>query len=119
MQGVVRPEVKTAIREMLARRPGRARFVVEIAASLAESPQNMDAEPEEFERALTELERNGSILVRDNACADPHLEGADLRLAALIEASSDCSDSQGAAVIAIEAAWNRWLADYLASHRCT
>src|ERR1700724_2756261 len=105
-QGTVRPEVKTTIRDELAQRPGRARFVGEIVESL----KAIDADPGEIEIALNELERNGTIVVRTNTCADPHLEGADLRLAALIEVSPcDCEDSMGAAVIAIEKTWERWL----------
>jgi hypothetical protein len=115
MQGRVRPEVRTAIREELARRHGQARFVVEIAGTL----RGLDADPDEIEAALEQLERDGTILVRVNACADPHLEGSDLRLAALIESSPcDCEDSTGAAVIAIEKTWERWLTEYLANHRC-
>jgi hypothetical protein len=115
MQSTVRPDLRAAIREQLARHPGRARFVPEITAALA----GLGADAGEIEAVLAAMEHEGSILIRAGACADPHLEGADLRLAALIEHSPcDCEDSTGAAVIAIEKTWQRWLAEYLANHRC-
>ncbi len=115
MQSTTSPEVRTAIREELARNPGRARFVIEIEVSLAQQ----GIAQSDVEVTLAEMERDGTLLVRANACADPHLAEADLRLAALIEHSPcDCEDSTGAAVIAIEKTWQRWLADYLANHRC-
>jgi len=63
--------------------------------------------------ALSELEASGRVLVREQSCADPHLEGTDLRLVALID--GDVSD----AVSAIDARWQAWLAEYLANHRCS
>jgi hypothetical protein len=115
MQSTTSPELRTAIHEELARNPGRARFVVEIEAALAK--RGIDAA--EVEATLAGMERDGTLLIRANACADPHLAEADLRLAALIEHSPcDCEDSTGAAVIAIEKTWQRWLAEYLANHRC-
>jgi hypothetical protein len=116
MQTTTSAEARNAIREELARYPGRARFIVEIEVSLAAR----GIEKNEAETTLVAMERDGTLLVRANACADPHLADADLRLAALIEHSPcDCEDSMGAAVIAIEKTWKRWLEEYLANHRCT
>ena len=115
MQRMVQPEVRSAIREALARGQGTARFVAEIAEGL----RGAGADPEEIEQAFKALERDGTVVVRTNACADPHLEGRDLRLAALVQVSPcDCEDSTGAAVIAIEKAWERWLDDSRTNHRC-
>src|SRR5579875_2077420 len=83
MQATTSSDVRAAIREELTRRPGRARFVVEIGASLA--GRGIDAA--QIEAVLREMERGGTVLVRAGSCADPHLADADLRLAALIEHS--------------------------------
>jgi hypothetical protein len=115
MQRTTNPKVRSAIRDELAKYPGRARFIVEIEASLARN----GIQRGEVEEALAAMERDGTLLVRAKACADPHLAEADLRLVASIEHSPcDCEDSTGAAVIAIEKTWQRWLTEYLADHRC-
>src|SRR5215469_3754062 len=54
---------------------------------------------------------------RDHFCADPHLEGVDLRIATLAE-SAGGADPQMSAIREIDNAWDKWLADYLANHRC-
>jgi hypothetical protein len=56
-------------------------------------------------------------MVRDHFCADPHLAGVDLRIAALVDGQA--ADPETSAIRAIDAAWDRWLAEYLANHRCT
>jgi hypothetical protein len=56
-------------------------------------------------------------MVRDHYCADPHLEGVDLRVVALVEPSAG-EDAQWRSIRAIEDTWNEWLATYLAQHRC-
>ncbi len=71
----------------------------------------------EADRALAELEAEGAVMTRDNFCADPHLAGADLRVVALIE-SRDGDDAQLSAIRAVDEAWNKWLSEYLANHRC-
>lgn len=84
---------------------GSARFVPEVAhrAGVARA---------ELEQVLVDLEGSGRVLVRDQWCADPHLEGTDLRIVALID--GEVADAIGA----IDARWQAWLADYLATHRC-
>jgi hypothetical protein len=101
--------------EVLARRPIRARFVVEIGESLRQS----GSAGLELDQALAELESRGDVIVMSHDCADPHLEGADLRIAAIVGPTQVGGDAQATAIDAIEAAWQRWLGDYLANHRCT
>jgi hypothetical protein len=107
-------ELRQDLLSILGARRGRASFVQEIRAALGR-PLTNDAD---FERALQELETSGSIIVRQHFCGDPHLDGADLRVAALLERDSP-EDTQASAIAAIETAWQRWIGDYLASHRCT
>jgi hypothetical protein len=64
-----------------------------------------------LEAALTDLERSGRVVVREQYCADPHMDGMDLRIVALAD--------DGEAIAAIDATWQRWLGEYLANHRCT
>ncbi|HEX6511212.1 MAG TPA: hypothetical protein VF157_02860 [Chloroflexota bacterium] len=71
--------------------------------------------PEQVEQALTELQSEPAILVREQYCADPHLTDADLRVAAIVEGEPDPIAS---AAERIEALWQRWLSDYLSNHTC-
>jgi hypothetical protein len=103
-----------AILDTLGRRPGQARFVQELRAA-AGTPGTVDSD---FEGDLQELESAGAIIIRPYYCGDPHLEDADLRIAALVEAGT-AGDANAAAIAAIDSAWQRWIGDYLASHRCT
>ena len=66
---------------------------------------------------LAELEAERVVMIRDNFCADPHLAGVDLRVVALVE-SVDGGDPQMSAIRRIDEAWNKWLSEYLANHRC-
>jgi len=91
----------------------KALFISEIAASLRRSGIGK----EELDQAITELAAVGSIMVRDHFCADPHLEYVDLRVAALVENQSD-ADGHAVALHEIDLAWNRWLGEFLANHRC-
>ena len=72
---------------------------------------------EEMEQALAELQAEGVVMIRDNFCADPHLAGVDLRVVALVE-SVDGADAQLSAIREIDSAWDKWLGEYLANHRC-
>jgi hypothetical protein len=103
-----------AVLELLSRRPLRGYFIVEIGESLRRAGILTDG----LEDALASLESSGSILIRSNACADPHLDGADLRIAALIDADESDRDAQAAAGSLIDRTWQRWIGDYLANHRC-
>jgi hypothetical protein len=104
---------KKVITDALRNRAKKARFVTELAATLARSHIGK----EQMERALAELQAEGTVMIRDNFCADPHLAGVDLRVVALVE-TIDGEDAQLSAIRAIDEAWNKWLGDYLANHRC-
>ena len=104
------PDVASRLVELLARRRPRARFVPELTRQLS-------VEQHELEAALTELEANGRILVRQQYCPDPHLEGTDLRIVALVDGSH--GDAVAGAIDSIDRTWQRWLGEYLANHRCT
>jgi hypothetical protein len=91
----------------------KARFMTEMYASLKRSNINM----EEANRALAELEAEGVVMIRDHYCADPHLAGVDLRIVALVESVAG-EDAQLSAIRVIDEAWNKWLNEYLANHRC-
>jgi hypothetical protein len=107
-------KVRAAILLTLEGRQKKARFVTELSATLARSAISAEL----LERILTELAAEGVIMVRDHFCADPHLAGVDLRVAALIPQEAG-ADAQLSAIRAIDAAWDKWLSEYLANHRCT
>jgi hypothetical protein len=56
-------------------------------------------------------------MMRDHFCADPHLAEVDLRVVAWVE-SADGARAQLTALEQIDLAWNKWLGEYLANHRC-
>jgi hypothetical protein len=98
---------------LLRSRSRKARFLTELYASLEKSQINAA----QADRALAELESQGAVMVRDHFCADPHLAGVDLRVAALVE-RREGEDPQLGAIEKIDKAWNKWLSEYLANHRC-
>ena len=100
--------------ELLRKRKRQALFVHELCATLR---QAHGASISDIERALAELEADGAVVVRDHYCADPHLEGVDLRVVALVEPSAG-EDALLQSIRASEDTWNDWLAMYLANHRC-
>ena len=104
---------KKAIMDVLRHRSKKARFMTEVAASL----RRFNVGKDEMEHALAELQAEGAVIVRDNFCADPHLAGVDLRVAALVNEAAG-ADAHVAALHEIDLAWNKWLGDYLANHRC-
>lgn len=106
-------DVKKAVIERLRSRPRKACFITELAASLKRSNAGAQA----IERALGELEAQGKVIVRDHYCADPHLAGVDLRIVALVD-RAEGADPQLSAIREIDNAWDKWLANYLANHRC-
>ena len=110
-----RPEsvdAKTAIVAFL-RRTKKARFVTELSVAM----QRQKLTADEIDRALSNLQAENAVMVRDHFCADPHLAGVDLRIAALVE-GEDGADPQLGAIREIDTAWDKWLASYLANHRC-
>jgi hypothetical protein len=106
--------IKSLIVCALESRGGKARFVTELSAAVARSAVSQ----ERLESVLAELSGAGLIMVRDHFCADPHLAAVDLRIAAVVRLESD-TDAQMKAIRAIDEAWDKWLAEYLANHRCT
>src|SRR5215831_3226993 len=104
---------KKAVVDGLRHRAKKARFITELAAILKRSHIGI----EQMEQALSELQAEGVVMIRDHFCADPHLEGVDLRIATLAE-SAEGADPQASAIREIDNAWDKWLSDYLANHRC-
>ena len=104
---------KDAVREFLRRRANKALFLTEIFAAL----QKIKLSSEAIERALVELETERAVMIRDHFCADPHLEGVDLRIVALIN-NAGTTDAEVDAIREIDTAWDKWLSAYLANHRC-
>jgi len=104
---------KKALVDVLRHRSKKARFMTEVAVSL----RRFNIDKEEMEQALSELQAEGAVIVRDNFCADPHLANVDLRVAALVDETVG-ADAQMAALREIDLVWNKWLGDYLANHRC-
>jgi predicted transcriptional regulator len=106
-------DARQTIIAILRGRAKKARFITELAAALARSHIGV----EQMEQALSELQDEGVVMMRDHFCADPHLEGVDLRIVTLAE-SADGADPQISAIREIDNAWDKWLADYLSNHRC-
>jgi hypothetical protein len=106
-------EAKQAVIDALRNRAKKARFTTELAATL----ERASVGKEKLEQALADLQSEGVVMIRDNFCADPHLAGVDLRVVALVE-SIDGADPQLSAIRVIDEAWNKWLGEYLANHRC-
>jgi hypothetical protein len=103
--------VQTAILEFLA--DSGACFVQDVVRS-----RRLAVHAPQIEQSLLDLERTGRVLVRPHSAGDPHLDGTDLRIVALVQ-PRDGNDALAEAVIAINKAWDGWLADFLANHRCT
>jgi hypothetical protein len=106
-------DVKKAVMDVLRSRSKKARFMTEIYARLRQTK----IATEQADRALGDLEAEGVVMIRDHFCADPHLAGVDLRVVALVE-SVEGADPHLSAIQEIDSAWDKWLADYLANHRC-
>jgi hypothetical protein len=96
--------VREQLLSVLGRSHPPALFVSELAAKVP-SP--------ELEPALAELEAAHSVVVSRYPAPDPHLEGLDLRIVALVPEAGD-----SAAVEASSTLWAGWLRQFLATHRC-
>lgn len=94
---------------LLERRQPPAAFVTEIEALLERSPRDR-----ELDEALSQLEREGRIVVADHASPDLHLDGADLRVVARV----DPHGNGGGGIEAADGVWGTWLRAFLATHRC-
>ncbi len=104
---------KQAVIEIVGGRGKKALFATEVLAGL----RRFNAGKDEMDRALAELEAEGSLIIRNNFCADPHLAEVDLRVIALVDAGRG-DEAPAAALQQIDLAWNKWLGEYLANHRC-
>lgn len=104
---------KQAVVDVLNVGGKKARFATELVAGL----RRFNVGKDEMDRALAELEGEGTVVVRDHFCADPHLAEVDLRVIALVD-SSRGDEAHAAALQLIDLAWNKWLGEYLANHRC-
>jgi hypothetical protein len=67
----------------------------------------------ELEPALAELEAANLVLVSRYPAPDPHLEGLDLRIVALVPQAGESSAVEASATL-----WADWLRQFLANHRC-
>ena len=104
---------KIAVVEVLNVGGKKARFATELVAGL----RRFNVGKDEMDRALAELEAEGTVVVRDHFCADPHLAEVDLRVIASVD-SSRGDEAHAAALQQIDLAWNKWLGEYLSNHRC-
>jgi hypothetical protein len=106
-------DVKKALTDLLRIRSKKARFMTEVYAAM----RRLGAGAEETDRALADLENEGSVMIRDHFCADPHLAGVDLRIVTIVDSRAG-ENPQLSAIHEIDNAWDKWLADYLSNHRC-
>jgi len=104
---------KNAVVAILNGRGKKARFATELLAGLRQS----NIGKAEMDQALGELEAEGAVVLRKHVCADPHLAEVDLRVVALLEPALG-DQAHVAALREIDLAWNKWLGEYLANHRC-
>ena len=104
---------RQVIIDLLRGRNGKARFMTELYAA----GDKIKIGTAEVDRALGELESQGTVMVRDHFCADPHLAGVDLRVIAFVQSGAG-EDPQLNAIQRIDETWNKWLNEYLANHRC-
>jgi hypothetical protein len=114
-------EIRQNVLACLRKRERRALFVTELTAALRKA---YGISVSAMEQALAALEADWTVVIRDHYCADPHLEGADLRVVALVEPSlgegaQGDEDATMQAIQEIEATWHEWLAEYMANHRCS
>jgi hypothetical protein len=107
------PEATKAILDWLRSQPRKACFITEMRASL----DSVNINAEQIERTLSDLEAQGAVIIRDHYCADPHLDGIDLRIVGLID-DVEAEEPQLSAIREIDKAWDQWLTSYLANHRC-
>jgi hypothetical protein len=73
----------------------------------------------DVEASVTALAGEGLVFVQHNYCPDPHFANEDFRVIARIDPQHPHDEAENEAVVAAQRVWQRWLQDYLASHRCT
>jgi hypothetical protein len=89
----------------LSRQHPPALFYTELAAKMRGTA--------ELASAVSDLETEHAVMVTSFPVPDPHLEGIDLRIVALVPNGQDAS-----AVEASTTLWTDWLRQFLANHRC-
>jgi hypothetical protein len=94
-----------AIVDVFESRAEAALFVTEVQYGIA--PQR---EPAEFAAALARLVERGEFIIVTKPAPDVHLADADLRIVARVAPEAE---------VAIESTWQRWLRDFLSTHRCS
>lgn len=104
---------KKLVIEVLSGRGKKALFATELLAGL----RRVKLGKAEMDGALAELEAAGALVVRDHFCADPHLAEVDLRVIAILDGALG-DQAHASALHEIDLAWNRWLGEFLANHRC-
>jgi len=107
-------DTKKAISELFESRAKKACFISEVRALL----QGPRVRADEIELALRDLEMEGVVIIRDHFCADPHLDGIDFRIVAVVDRGVS-TNPELSAIHEIDKAWDQWLASYLANHRCS
>jgi hypothetical protein len=108
-------EISQNVLACLRQRERRALFVAELCTALRKAH---GVSASDLERTLATLAADWSVVIRDHYCADPHVVGTDLRIVALVEPRAE-DDGQVQAMREIEAIWHKWLAEYMANHRCS
>src|SRR5262249_8921373 len=108
-------EIRKTMLACLRQRERRALFFTELTTLLRKTHGGSASD---IERGLAALEAGWSVVIRDHYCADPHVVGADLRIAPLVEPGAG-DDGQIQAIRQVEATWHEWLAEYMANHRCS
>jgi hypothetical protein len=89
----------------LSRQHPPALFYTELAAKVSGA--------QELAGTVAQLEQEHAVLVTSFPVPDPHLEGLDLRIVALVPEGQDAS-----AIEASTTLWADWLRQFLANHRC-
>jgi hypothetical protein len=107
-------DAKKVISELFESRAKKAYFISEVRALL----QGARIGADEIELALRDLETEGAVIIRDHFCADPHLDGIDLRIVAVVD-KTESTNPELSAIHEIDKAWDQWLGSYLANHRCS
>jgi hypothetical protein len=96
--------VQDEVLSTLQRNRPTALFVSELAAKVRSA---------ELEPALAELQAEHAVMVSSYPAPDPHLEGLDLRIVALVPETGDVGAVEASATV-----WADWLRQFLANHRC-